>query len=682
MPTTQDTLKTGAPRARIVPGGLQANLAANREETLRWVEEAPLRLVAAALLDAPRRTAKVGEIREALTAEVIESGNWNRWWNIVRLRMRDSRHFSYVDRKPIRLRAFNLADVDSSSLDELRASTRVSMSGADKSSESTAAAPSATTSVDAGKAGQGAGPTPDIAGLGGWVLWVQADEGEEQPMPKSVPPIQFATFLGRQPKALAGRAVSRVASGIRQRVVESNNPSDNTIESWQGSLVATLNRLSGVADQQDAALKEAVLITARVLEKHIRPEFQDVVEWMAAFTSISGGSAKIMSDAILSASRIAPLGTNHLLGRLTKLLDAPVRKDLWLGLMQSSLSTRRAAGLLQHWLGMLKAEERADAITYLFRVVEGGESVKVVDSLLRTEWEQSSVRQRERLSDAVALSWQSQLSEPSKNSFTLNGAKPTAQMGTWLKVLDPDERYEVISHLIRVGGNAGMIQAIGPVLETEWNIANDEQRRSLFETVALGWALHDGLRPYARVVMREALLEPNGRGATSQDSRLSELAGVVGEASRAEVNRVRSDLNRQLGERERQLGETAAELDRTKKHLRFLQGEKRQARIGADLEITRDAIIVLGIALQEIATSLEPKSQLTSDVRARIVLALSTLGARPIGQVGDLVPYDPALHEADHPPISGKQVTITAPGMEYYRRSDSPISLLKTQVKA
>ena len=682
MPATHDTLKNGAPRARIVPGGLKANLAENREETLRWVEEAPLRLVAAALLDAPRRQAKVGEIRAALTTEVIENGDWNRWWNIVRLRMRDSRHFSYVDRKPIRLRVSNLAEVDSTSLDELRSSSRVSRNGADKSSESAAPAPSATASVDAGKARQDAGPTPDIAGLGGWVLWVQADEDEEQPMPKSVPSTQFATFLRRQPKALASRAVSRVASGIQQRVVESNDPSDKTIESWQESLVAALNRLSGVADQQDAALEEAVLITTRVLEKHIRPEFQDVVEWMAAFTSVSDCSAKSMSDAILSASRIAPLGTNHLLGRLSKLLDAPVRKDLWLELMQSGLSRRRATGLLQHWLGMLKAEERADAITYLFRVVEGGDSVKVVDSLLRTEWEKSGARQRGRLSDAIALSWQSQLSEPSENGFTLNGANPTAQLGAWLKVLDPDERYDVISHLIRAGEDAGMIQAIGPVLEAEWNVANDDQRYSLFDVVTLGWVLHDGLRPYTRVVMREVLLNLVRSGATRQDSRLSELAGVVGEASRAEVNRVRGDLNRQLGEREQQLGETAAELDRTKKHLKFLQGEKRQARIGADLEITRDAIIVLGIALQEIATSLEPKSQLTSDVRARIALALSTLGARPIGQVGDIVPYDPALHEADHPPMSGKQVTITAPGMEYYRRADSPINLLKTQVKA
>lgn len=683
MPTTQDTLNTGTPRARIVPGGLKANLATNREETLRWVEEAPLRLVAAVLLDAPRRQAKVGDLEEALAAVVMESTGrkWQGWWDAVRPGLQASRQFSYPKGKPIRLRASNLADMDSR-LDELRASTRVSMSGADKPSESAAPAPSATAAVDAAKARQEAGPTPDIAGLGGWVLWVQADEDEEQPMPKSVPSTQFATFLGRQPKALASRAVSRVASGIQQRVVESNNPSDKTIESWQESLVAALNRLSGVADQQDAALKEAVLITARVLEKHIRPEFQDLVEWMAAFTSGSDGSAKIMSDAILSASRIAPLGTNHLLGRLSKLLDAPVRKDLWLGLMQSSLSQRRAAGLFQHWLGMLKAEERADAITYLFRVVEGGESIKVMDSLLRTEWEKSSVRQRERLSDAVALSWQSQLREPSENSFALNSAKPTAQMGAWLKVLDLSERYDVISHLIRVGGDAGMIQAIGSVLETEWKVADDDQRHRLFDAVVTGWALHEGLRPDARAVMLKALLDLNGSGAPPQDSRLSELTEMVREAARAEVEQVRSDLNRQLEEKDQEKEEVRTELDRTKNELKFLQGKNRHDRQSAELEVTRKAIEVLGIVLQELATSPSSKLEEISDVESRIILALSTLGVKPIGEIGKIVEYDSKLHQADSPQSQGTMVKVIAPGMQYARRNDSPLNLVKMKVKA
>ena len=685
MPTTNDTLKTDAPRGRIVDGGLKANLADNREETLRWVEDAPLRLVAAALLDAPRRTAKVGELRETLTAEVIESGSWNRWWNVVRPGLVGSpRHFSYPKNKPIRLRNTNLAEIDSSSLDELRVSARASKNGATKTSVA-AEATTANASASAGETGESAAPTPDIAGLGGWVLWVQADNGEEQPLPKSVPPAQLPTVLSKQPKALAGRAISRIASGIEQRVVESNNPSDKTTKSWQDALIAALNRLSGVPDQQDAAIKEAVLITARVVDKYRRSEFQDVVAWMAAYTSVGESAVKTMSDAILNASRISPQGADALLGRLSKALNSPVRKSLWLELMQSGLTTRRDESLLHKWLGMLKAEERADAITYLLGAVQGGESVKVVDSALRAEWERAGAEQRARLADAVALSWQLRRDEPSQNGIYLNGAKPTAQMGTWLKALDAGDRYDVISHLIRAGGDAGMIEAIGPVLEREWKIADDDQRHRLFDAVALGWALHGGLRSKALEVMREALLELVGNGAAGQDSRLSELAGVVGEAAQARVDRVREEKDRELAEKDRDLVEKDRELESANGLNRLLQGEIRQNRQDTEsetMEITRDAIIVLGITLQELATSPSVESNEISDVKSRITLALSTLGVKSFGEIGETVAFDSRIHEADYPPVHGDPVKVIAPGIQYTRRKDNPLNLVKMQVKA
>ena len=686
MPTTQDSSTADAPRGRIVAGGMKANLAANGKETLRlWVDDAPLRLVAAALLDAPRKTAKMGELRDALTLEVMESGRWNSWWNVVRPRLDESAQFAYSRRDGTRLRATNLESVDSSSLSELRGANRASSNGASQSSNG-AAATAAKASSGAGKTSESAAPTPDLAGLGGWVLWVQADDGEEQPLPKSVPPAQFATVLAKQPKALAGRAISRIASGIEQRVVESNNPSDKSIESWQDALIAALNRLSGVPDQQGEAIKEAVLITARVVEKHRRSEFQDVVVWIAAYTSIGDVAVKTVSDAILNASRISPVGTDTLLGRLSKALDSPVRKDLWLELMQSSVMTRRDDGLLRKWLGMLDDEDRADAITYLIRTVQGGDSVKVVDAILRAEWETSNDTQRARLSDAVKLSWQLRRDEPSQNGIYLNGAKPTAQLGTWLKALDAGDRYDVISHLIRAGGDAGMIEAIGPVLETEWKIADADRRHDLFNAVALGWALHDGLRPKTQAVMREALLGLSGNGVGREDSRLSELAGVVGEAARTEVARVRDEKDRELAEKDRELAETKRKLESANGRVEFIQGEirlERQVeRRTAELEITREAIELLGPALQELATSHVPKSKEISNVETRISLALSTLGVKSVGRIGETVEFDSSIHDADNPPVQGTLVKVVAPGMQYTRRSDIPLNLVKMKVKA
>ena len=82
---------------------------------------------------------------------------------------------------------------------------------------------------------------------------------------------------------------------------------------------------------------------------------------------------------------------------------------------------------------------------------------------------------------------------------------------------------------------------------------------------------------------------------------------MIFSASENEVRQVREDRDRYVGDLEGKLKETEGELTRVRRQVRFLEGENRTKRSNAELEISRNAITVLGIALQSIAGYSEPK---------------------------------------------------------------------------
>ena len=58
-----------------------------------WVEGAPLKLIASALRTMPKRTGKVGQIKEALQIYVEPAFKWRAWWDLARPMVDDSKHF-------------------------------------------------------------------------------------------------------------------------------------------------------------------------------------------------------------------------------------------------------------------------------------------------------------------------------------------------------------------------------------------------------------------------------------------------------------------------------------------------------------------------------------------------------------------------------------------------------------
>lgn len=115
---------------------------------------------------------------------------------------------------------------------------------------------------------------------------------------------------------------------------------------------------------------------------------------------------------------------------------------------------------------------------------------------------------------------------------------------------------------------------------------------------------------------------------------------------------------------------------RLEKQNDFLRREIRTKRLSAHLDVARDAIILMGITLQDLASapSLSPEAD---DAKARTILALHTLGAETYGDIGDVVEYDPGLHKVENPPHIGTRVCITAPGIQFFRNVESPFPVLK-----
>ena len=567
-----------ASSAVIAYEGLKASLSRDRKATLRLVEEAPLRLIASALIEARGRTATVGDIKSALTRDIIKDEDWNKWWNVVRFGIRESRHFSYSPREPIRLRTRNPAEVESDSLDDLRTASRRAQTISNKLRKDSV-------------------PAPSITGLGGWILWVQADEHE--PLPKSMPPADFVKFLRKLPGSVTQTAISRLRSGITQRLLESKQrPAEKSVEMWQESLVSTLTRWSELSEPSKTSVEDTVALTTRALEKLGPDEFKDIVVWLAEYTSESVENIETVSSALLSTYTESQEGTERLLAAMDGLLEARVRIALWRRLLRLGLA------------------------------------------------------------------------HPNR-----------VPMGRWLRVLNQDDKPELFIGLLTDAHDQSSITEIGSLLGAEWRLANAEERHQLFDAVALSWVLRRQSLPEARTTMIEALSDVDDNNEY-EGSLMSEWRELALTSSENEVTRVREDKDRHIGDLEGKLKETEGELNRVRGQLSFLQRENRTKRSNAELEISRDAIIVLGISLQNITGYSEHKPQEIADLEASITLALSTLGAKPVGEIGQVAPYDPVLHDASNPlPAIGTLVTVVAPGVRYSRRGDTPVNLVRIKVQ-
>ena len=556
--------------SRLRDEGLEARLVLAPEETRQWVEEAPLQLVAAALLDVGRRT-KTSDLKDKLSPAVVSIDSWRVWWTRVQNALKTSPQFDYDSKNGTRLRV-PATKVDSVSFGELPS-------------------PSKSTQADRKK-------TNAATRLADWVTWMQADEAGPMPTGTSGPPDALIPVIENMPAAITPKVVERLVGAIEERIVSANRPPKST-SMFLDTLVAGLYRWSELHNSSEMPVLKITTLAARLLEASDNDEHESFVNWLADYSSKSSDNASMAADAMLHASRKAPDGTQRLLSRVHNLLDEAAQIAFWQQLLASS----------------------------------PGQAVR----------------------------------------------SPVEQ---WLRTLTPEERCTVVSSLLVTARDDSSGLGIDSLLRMEWKLANTKQRHRLFDAIALNWLLYARLLPNTETIVREVAESLNNDSREHVGSLISNpWSNMIQSAARLEIEQVRQDKDRQIADLRVQLRDTKVDLERTATQKRYVQGELHNASRVAVLDITRDAIIVLGDALQGLAASMIPPSREVSDVKDKITLSLSTLGTEPFGEVGQVVPFEPGLHEVHPPPAAGVPVRITAPGMRFFKGMDSPLIMIRMQAQ-
>lgn len=546
--------------------GLAAMVFRDRDGTARMASVAPLRLLAATLVDINGR-ARVTEIKGALTREVVDPKEWDKWWTRVREALKDSAHFSYSS-SGVGLNARSVNRVESASFEDL--ATPV-------------VTPRKPTASPAERAFE-------------WATWIiENDEGKtapQSPMPTTL--VAFIQTLSSDNLAAALRSIARE---IEENVLASKRRWSKSSQAWLDALTAALNRWVALSDPPDIPVGEIVFLMMRLHEVTPRNKRKEIVSWLGRYASKCNDNTDVTVKAILTPPRPMLSGTQSLLTEMCVALDKTVRMAFW----------ERLLGL----------------------------GIKDV---------------------------------PAKTAEDLLG------------ILEVGERAKVISSLLLTVRDVHAIQELGSLLMAEWNQAETDQHRShLFEPIALSWLLHGQLRGDAVNVIIESLTPPDRDLQIIGDSRMSEWHSMVNSASRIEVEGISSSMNRRIEHLDLELGEARSRLEQKEKQVAFLQGELRSAGNRSALSISRNAIEVLGGSLQSLAASPVPPSKEIRDVVAKVTLALSTLGSEPFGEVGEVVAFEPGLHEAHPTPASGTSVRVTAPGIRYFRGVESPITIIRIQ---
>ena len=567
--------RASSSRARLrETEGLEACLSRDPNEVLRWKDENPLRLVAAALVDIGR-PAKRAAIGEKLSPAVISPDEWDRWWSRIQPTLKESRHFSQDASHAIRLRATKPSEIEPASRSEPVAASPKTRDDKPR------AAPSRSSALR----------------LVDWIDWAQSDD-EYVSIPRGIPPEGLAAYLRKQPAVLVPKTIDRLSDAIVEKILNANPSSRPSPGSWLDLLLASLDRWVDLVDRGDVSISDTIGFYTRLSAALGAEACQSLVKPLASYTSANVNNASVMADAILASSNRAPSETQALLGSLHNALGEPARKALWQRLITSD------SGQISSWLS-----------------------------------------------------------------------------NRWRTIPAATEKAEVATSLIMMSQDTGIIGNMDSLLSGEWDFADGEQRQHLFNPILFGWFMHSEMMPGCRRVLRELAEQVGKNGASATDSLMRDFEEFIAVAAKDRLKRQGDDYENKLAVERGRLRDTEAELEGATTQLTFLQRENRTKRTAATLEITRDAIIVLGDALQGLAVSDVPRSREIGNLESKIVLALLTLGTSPFGEIGEIAPFDPKIHQADYPPEIETPVKIVAPGMRYSRGNSVSVTVVPMKVQ-
>ncbi len=572
--------------------GLRAMLLVNPDTARRWQDEAPLRLVAAALMDSGGK-AKTQDIKSRIVGRVIDSDTWARWWERVRNALKESDQFAYRKRTII-LKAAKPGDVQPISLAEIVVPSRKAQTNG-RAAHTNGRVAQSKTQDSQPKAKQD--PADRLAE---WVKWILSDEVDS--VPGQYPTKALFDILRNLHESITAIAINNLTFGIEQRVIASKKPSASSTQAWLDALVAVLRRWLDSPnapseiplDGSGIPLHRIVTIAAHALDIPDLKRPSDLVDWLSDYASKSDSNIYNVAKALSQASQNAPDdGVARVLNEMRNSLDPATRVDLWLRLV-----------------------------------------------LLNTDEES------------------------------------VPRVAQWLRILNPAEKAEILSSLLLSVKDEKSIRAAGSLMQKEWALANQSERHHLFKVALLAWLSHEQLRSECRAIL-EAVVDQGQEYQVPADSHVAEWKAMAESLAQGEVAQVRTAKDKEIAAVHDKLEEREEALDGTEKMARFLGGELQKATQVAELDVSRDAILVLGETLQRLVGPSDSSPQKVRDANAGITLALMALGTETFGEIGEEAPFDPSIHEVRQPPVSGAPIRIVAPGLRYTKRTNPPLVLIR-----
>ena len=193
--------------------GLQAMLRTRPEEVISWVENAPLRLIGAALADM-QGAGKAGDLQHRLERPVLERTDvrWQTWWKKVQPTLKESRFFRYNKQiyslaPSVRADSIPLEPVVTKTTGTIRQTGEVRR-------------------------------VPANPNLQLWLQWLWAKE--ELPCPGNLPPGELASLMRLYPEEILPQASARIITAAAEIIGQSGIAS-RTSQAWL-SLILTMGQ--------------------------------------------------------------------------------------------------------------------------------------------------------------------------------------------------------------------------------------------------------------------------------------------------------------------------------------------------------------------------------------------------------------------------------------------------------
>ena len=162
-----------------------------------------------------------------------------------------------------------------------------------------------------------------------------------------------------------------------------------------------------------------------------------------------------------------------------------------------------------------------------------------------------------------------------------------------------------------------------------------------------------------------------------------EIKALFGEAAKG-IDKAKSSFREEVQNRSAE-AQSKIEVGRQEQERLRQQVRERNAELAANreesrLEVRRDMLLAVGEVLQSVSRSRD-SGALAGDVEAGLTLALRAGGAEPLETPGEIVAFDPELHDTEGNVPARGAVRVIAPGVVYRGGTHGESVLLKAQVK-